>query len=120
MPVEPAFSAGKSRRRTLAATYPGEDALAYLRGIRPDATLAYLPLTDWQFRLEPGATMPDELLTPIALASDGLGTGRLVMRLSTETGLVLEGLLRDDAAVVPDQHLHGRLAAGIDGGMVVG
>lgn len=84
----------------LAATYPGEDALAYLRGIRPDATLAYLPLTDWQFRLEPGATMPDELLTPIALASDGLGTGRLVMRLSTETGLVLEGLLRDDAAPV--------------------
>jgi hypothetical protein len=87
----------------LDARYPRAEALAVLRRDRPGATLTDLPLTGWAFRLDPRSLPlagPDELRAPIGLASNGLGSARLAIPLSTDSGLVLDALLREGHAPV--------------------
>jgi hypothetical protein len=83
----------------LDARYATERALAGLRGRYPHAVLAGCPLTDWTFRLERGAAtadLPEELLSPVGLASNGLGSARLVLRLTVDSGLKLDTMIRQE------------------------
>lgn len=82
----------------LVADYGSEQALAELRLRHPPATLSRCVLTNWAYRPVPEPAMSDlplELLNGAQLASDGLGSARLVQRLTPEGGLILEALLRD-------------------------
>jgi hypothetical protein len=88
----------------LTADHAAERALGQLRATHPRAVLSPCVLTNWAFRLAPGdapGDLPRELLDPVPLASNGLGAARMLMRLSVESGLLLEGLLRaDDAPLI--------------------
>ena len=80
------------------ADYASDEALAYLRKQDPQAVLSRSVLTDWEFRIAPGAAtlnVPHELLNPIQLASNNLGSARIVMRLSIESGLIIDTLLQE-------------------------
>jgi hypothetical protein len=83
----------------LSADYASERALGILRATQPRAVLSPCVLTNWAFRLMAGAApgdLPRELLNPVPLASNGLGAARMLMRLSVESGLLLEDLLSTD------------------------
>ena len=81
----------------LAPEFPTTAALARVREIDPAATLAPCVLTDWWFRIadSPAVRLPPELSGPLLLASNGLGSARLVARLSIESGMMLEALLQE-------------------------
>ncbi|AOY59982.1 hypothetical protein [Desulfococcus multivorans] len=80
----------------LNAQYATDKALNRIRSRHPNATLSNCALTDWYFRLVPGAlglNLPPELLAPVQLAANNLGSARLVIRLSLEGGLILKEIL---------------------------
>lgn len=80
----------------LVARYAVDEALAALRATRPAATVRRCVLSDWVFRLIPGGAggdAPQELLSATPLASDGLGSARLMVRLTIEDASVMERLL---------------------------
>ncbi|HSN19254.1 MAG TPA: hypothetical protein VLS49_01165 [Usitatibacter sp.] len=81
----------------LAPQFAMQEALGRVRDIDPGATLSPCVLTDWSFRLSPtpGLRIPTELGEPVMLASNGLGSARLVAELSMESGLILEAMLRE-------------------------
>lgn len=82
----------------LNAQYATDKALNLLRRQHPDATLSNCALTGWYFRLIPGPlglNLPPELLAPIQLAANNLGSARLMFRLSLEGGLILKNMLCD-------------------------
>lgn len=85
-------------RLTLVPQYALQDALACVRALDPAATVAPLVLTNWIFRLTPtpGLRIPSELGEHVMLASNGLGTVRLVADLSVDSGLILEAMLREN------------------------
>jgi hypothetical protein len=80
---------------TVGAEYASEEAIARVRDINPTASLLQCVLTDWWFRLVPTPALGGhaDLLAPAMLASNGLGTGRLMASLSVESGLILEAML---------------------------
>lgn len=81
----------------LNAAYASDDALAHLRKLHSQAVLSQGALTNWELRLLPGPAildLPDELLGSMQLAFNNLGTARLVLRLSIESGLAIESLLQ--------------------------
>ena len=82
---------------TIGAEYATEEALARVRGINPAASLSSCVLTDWWFRLVPTPALraQAELLAPVLLASNGLGTARLMTSLSIDSGLILETMLQE-------------------------
>lgn len=85
------------------ADYAGDQALSYLRSSHPQAVLTEGVLTEWEFRLAQGpATLnvPEELLRPIRLASNNLGSARMVLELSLEAGLIIERMLEDSEVLV--------------------
>jgi hypothetical protein len=86
---------------TIGADYAIEDALARVRQTDPMAALAPCVLTDWWFRLfgSPALRVPPELDQPVLLASNGLGTARLLTPLSLESGLMLETMLQEAVSV---------------------
>lgn len=82
----------------LNADYASDKALAFLRTNHPQAVLSPCVLTNWEFRLASSPVtlnVPCELLSSTQLASNNLGSARMVMRLSIESGLMMESLLRD-------------------------
>lgn len=88
----------------LTADYAPDRALAYLRKDHPHAALSRCVLTDWAFRLAPGpvtANLPQEVLNATRLASNGLGSARMIMPLSIESGVLLENLVRDSQTPLP-------------------
>jgi hypothetical protein len=83
----------------LNAQYATDKALSFLRSLQPNAVLSQCALTDWVFRLAPGTVgfnPPPELLAPTQLASNNLGSARMVTRLSADSGLVMKSLLCDN------------------------
>jgi hypothetical protein len=84
---------------TLGAEYAGDEALSRVREISPTASLTSCVLTDWWFRVLPSAVLgaPVELTAPATLASNGLGTARIMAPLTIDTGLLLESLLKGRA-----------------------
>jgi hypothetical protein len=86
---------------TIGADYAVEAALARVRQTDPMAALSPCVLTDWWFRLfgSPALRVPPELDQPVLLASNGLGTARLLTPLSLESGLMLEAMLQEGASV---------------------
>lgn len=95
-----ALSARESRATlscTISAEYANEEALVALREIKPTASLTPAVLTDWWFRFLPTPVLSarGELLAPVLLASNGLGTARLMMSLSIDSGLLLESMLQE-------------------------
>ena len=81
----------------ISAEYATEEALAALRKIKPAASLTPSVLTDWLFRFVPTPALEarGELMAPVLMASNGLGTARLMMSLSIESGLLLESMLQE-------------------------
>lgn len=81
----------------IGAEYATDEALARVRAIDPAASLASCVLTDWWFRMTPTPTLSGhaDLLAPLQLSSNGLGTARMMMPLSIEGGLILEAMLRE-------------------------
>jgi hypothetical protein len=79
----------------LTAEYAGDAALAAARGASANASLTACVLTNWWFRVLPSAVLgaPVELTAPSMLAGNGLGSARILARLTLETGLVLESML---------------------------
>ncbi len=81
------------------ATFPAEDALTGLRERHPGATVR-LPVFGGGFlRLRPAATtgdVPAELLKPLRLSANGLGTSRCAVRIGTAAGAVIEGALKGE------------------------
>jgi hypothetical protein len=84
---------------TLGAEYAGQEALSRVREIDATASLMSCVLTNWWFRVLPSAVLgtPVELAEPAMIASNGLGTARIMARLTLETGLLLESLLTSRA-----------------------
>lgn len=96
---------------TLTADYASVAALQHVRTISAKASLNACVLTDWWFRVLPSAVLgaPVELTAPTMLASNGLGTARVMASMPLETGLVLESMLNMDAP------LEGMAEAGFTG-----
>jgi hypothetical protein len=87
----------------LNAQYATEKALASLREQHPQAVLSHCALMDWEFRLAPGPVALGsltELLAPSLLASNNLGSARMVVRLSPQGAVLLKNLLLDDVRPV--------------------
>lgn len=82
---------------TIGPEYAAGEALARVRDIDPRATISPCVLTDWWVRLAPTPALriPPELEAPVLLASNGLGSARLMARLSTDSGLMLEAMLQE-------------------------
>jgi hypothetical protein len=82
---------------TIGADYASDAALAHVRELHPAAALSSCVLTEWSFRLlsSPALRVPDDLAQPVLLASNGLGTARLIAPISIESGLLLEAMLRE-------------------------
>jgi hypothetical protein len=80
---------------TLAPEFATAGALAKVRELDPRATLSPCVMTDWWFRIAPSPALrvPPELAGPLLLASNGLGSARLLAPLSLDTGLLLESML---------------------------
>jgi hypothetical protein len=88
----------------LTADYAADRALKYLRKDHPNAVLTRCVLTDWTFQLAPGPAtveLPQELRDGVQLASNGLGSARLIMPLSIESGLLIESIVRDGRTPFP-------------------
>jgi hypothetical protein len=83
----------------LRATYPAQDALRSLRERHRAATVTPPVLSGGFLRLRPTATtgdVPAELLEPIRLSANGLGTARCVLRIGPAAGAVIEGALKGE------------------------
>lgn len=81
-----------------------DEALAQARTITPDSTVRLAPLASGFLRftlVQDAATgVPANFLGPVEIASDGLGTIRLVVRLTTEAALLVERALMAEALAV--------------------
>jgi hypothetical protein len=86
---------------TVGAQYAEEEALRLLRETDPGAAVTPCILTDWVFRVTPTPALSTawDVTTPVPMTSAGLGTGRLILPLSLESGLLLERLLRDGGSL---------------------
>ena len=84
---------------TLGTEYGSDEALAVVRDINPRASLTPCVLTDWWFRMLPSAVLgaPIELTAPAIIASNGLGTARVMASIDIETGVLLESMLQTRA-----------------------
>ena len=97
---------GKSEERAilelqLTADYAADEALAELRGGHPNSVLTRSTLTNWSFRLLPGARSSDllrEFTLPNPLASSDFGSARLIIPMSIESGWFMESLLSEQGA----------------------
>jgi hypothetical protein len=81
------------------ATYPAEDALAQLRERHAAATVMPPVLRGGFLRMQPAANTGDvstELLAPMPLSANGLGTARFAVRLGPAAGAVIEGALKGE------------------------
>ena len=95
-----ALAAGDSRAAfscTIGAEYDAASALARVRELDPTASLSSLPVSDEWFRIlpTPALAAAGGLTAPVPLASSGLGTGRLLMPLPVDSGLLLEAVLTE-------------------------
>lgn len=93
-----ALTPGDSRATfgcTVGAEYDAADALAHVRELDPDATLASLLGSEEWLRIlpTPALAAASGATAPVPLASSGLGTGRLLMPLPVDAGLLLEAVL---------------------------
>ena len=86
---------------TAGAEYATEDAISCIREIDPAASLSCCLLTDWWFRLLPTPAVSGQtgLAAPLSLASNGLGTARLIASLSIDSGLFLEAVLLEGGSL---------------------
>jgi hypothetical protein len=83
----------------LRARYPAEEALALLRERHAGATVIPGGFRGGLLRFQPAADTPDvppDLVRPVSLTANGLGSVRCVRRLSRESAAVLEGAVRGD------------------------
>jgi hypothetical protein len=85
----------------IGAEYDTAEALAAVRELDPEAGLASLLLSDETFRILPTPVLATArgLTAPVPLASSGLGTGRLLLPLPVDSGLLLESLLMEEGAL---------------------
>jgi hypothetical protein len=86
---------------TVGAQYPEDEALHLLREADPGAAVTPCVLTDWVFRVTPTPALSTawDVTAPVPMTSAGLGTGRLLLPLSLESGLLLERLVRDGGSL---------------------
>lgn len=87
----------------LRAHYPVAESLPIVRESRPQALLAPIALSAGFLRLRAGADLgdaPPELLRPIALAWNGLGTARTVLKLSSEGAGLIKRALESQALLL--------------------
>jgi hypothetical protein len=83
----------------VSAAFPAADALAQLRDQYAAATVMPPVFSGGFLRLQPAADtgdLPADLLEPMALAANGLGTVRYAVRLSPAAGAAVEGALEGD------------------------
>jgi hypothetical protein len=81
------------------ATHPIQDALAQLREHHAAATVMAPVLRGGFLRMQPGGNTGDvstELLAPMPLSANGLGSARFAIRLGPAGGAVIEGALKGE------------------------
>jgi hypothetical protein len=86
---------------TVGAEFDSASALATVRELDPAGTLSSLLASEAWFRILPTPALATGagLTAPVPLASSGLGTGRLLMPLPIESGLLLESALTEGGAL---------------------